>query len=135
MSNLGNKQTMALNIRNLLTVSGKSQKELCRDLGFRESTFSDWINAKTYPRIDKIEIMANYFGVTKSDLVEDNSALNTARNSIVHGPIDNELTPIFDDPDIRMLARRKIGDNPAKERKLRKMIELVLADDEDDVWI
>lgn len=27
MSNLGNKQTMALNIRNLLTVSGKSQKK------------------------------------------------------------------------------------------------------------
>lgn len=33
-------------------------------------TFSDWVNAKTYPRIDKIEMMANYFGISKSDLVE-----------------------------------------------------------------
>ena len=38
-------------------------------------TFSDWINAKTYPRIDKIELLANYFGVLKSDLVEDKSSL------------------------------------------------------------
>ncbi len=36
-------------------------------------TFSDWVNAKTYPRIDKIELMANYFGISKSDLVEDRS--------------------------------------------------------------
>ncbi|EJE4540903.1 transcriptional regulator, partial [Staphylococcus pseudintermedius] len=28
-------------------------------------------NAKTYPRIDKIELLANYFNVNKSDLVED----------------------------------------------------------------
>ena len=34
-------------------------------------TFSDWVNAKTYPRIDKIELMANYFGISKADLVED----------------------------------------------------------------
>ena len=71
MSDLGNKKTMALNIKRLLTLSGKNQKELCKDLGFRESTFSDWVNAKTYPRIDKIEMMARYFKVTKADLVEN----------------------------------------------------------------
>ena len=31
----------------------------------------DWVNAKTYPRIDKIELMANFFGIDKSDLIED----------------------------------------------------------------
>ena len=38
---------------------------------FKPSTFSDWVNAKTYPRIDKIEMLANYFGINKSDLIED----------------------------------------------------------------
>ncbi len=35
------------------------------------STFSDWVHARTYPRIDKIEAMSNYFGVSKADLVEE----------------------------------------------------------------
>ena len=71
MSNLGNKVVMAANLKKYLQRSGKSQKELCAILGFKETTFSDWMNAKSYPRIDKIEIMANYFGIQKSDLIED----------------------------------------------------------------
>jgi hypothetical protein len=29
------------------------------------------MKAKKYPRIDKIEFMANYFGINKSDLIEN----------------------------------------------------------------
>lgn len=71
MSSLGNKQIMAANIRRYLALTGKTQKEICKDLGFKEMTFSDWVNAKTYPRIDKIEKMANYFHIQKADLVEE----------------------------------------------------------------
>lgn len=35
------------------------------------TTFIDWIKAVTYPRIGKIEAMAQYFGCEKSDLIED----------------------------------------------------------------
>ena len=73
MNSLGNKAIMAANIKKYLDRTGKSQKEVCKDLGFKESTFSDWLNAKVYPRIDKIEMMANYFGIKKADLVEDSS--------------------------------------------------------------
>mgnify|MGYP002515637211 FL=1 len=45
--------------------------DVCGTLKIPMPTFSDWINAKTYPRIDKIELMANYFGIEKSDLVEE----------------------------------------------------------------
>lgn len=71
MSSLGNKQIMANNIKFYLNKSGKTQKEICKDLGIAETTFSGWVRAVTYPRIDKIEKMANYFGIEKSDLVED----------------------------------------------------------------
>lgn len=76
MSNLGNKQIMANNIRYYMHIHSVSQTEICNTLGFKMPTFSDWVNAKTYPRIDKIELMANYFGVTKADLVEDHSSLS-----------------------------------------------------------
>ncbi|MCL1951736.1 MAG: hypothetical protein FWF60_02790 [Oscillospiraceae bacterium] len=44
---------------------------MCDILGVAYTTFSDWYNGNKYPRIDKIEMMANYFGILKSDLVED----------------------------------------------------------------
>jgi len=71
MSNIGNKKTMAENLSYYIDLSGKNQKELAEIFGVAYSTFNDWVNGKKYPRIDKIEMMANYFGIQKSDLIED----------------------------------------------------------------
>lgn len=70
-NNLGNKKTMAENIKYYMDKNNKTRKDMCEALGISYMTFSDWVNAKTYPRIDKIEMMANYFGIQKADLVED----------------------------------------------------------------
>lgn len=70
MSSLGNKEVMAENLKRYVERSGKTQKELSEIFGVSTSTFNDWMKAKKYPRIDKIEIMANYFGILKSDLIE-----------------------------------------------------------------
>lgn len=71
MTNLGNKETMAKNLQYYVERSGKTQKELCEIFGVATSTFNDWMKAKKYPRIDKIEVMANYFRILKSDLIEE----------------------------------------------------------------
>ena len=71
MSQLGNKEVMAENIKTLMSQHGIDRKQLSNDLQISYTTISDWINAKTYPRIDKIELLANYFNVNKSDLVEN----------------------------------------------------------------
>ncbi len=39
----------------------------------------------------------------------------------------------FDDKDIRMLVRKSLITDPQKAKKLRQMVEIILADDEDDV--
>lgn len=67
---LGNKEIMSQNIKYYMNKFGVDRNKLCDDLGFKYMTVSDWINAKTYPRIDKIEMLADYFGVSKADLVE-----------------------------------------------------------------
>jgi len=71
MSNLGNKEVMAKNLHYYVERSGKTQKEMAEIVGVATSTFNDWMKAKAYPRIDKIEIMANYFKIMKSDLIEE----------------------------------------------------------------
>ena len=71
MSNLGNKEIFAQNLAYYLERSGRDQKEVASVVGVAPSTFNEWMKAKKYPRIDKIEILANYFGILKSDLIEE----------------------------------------------------------------
>lgn len=70
MSNIGNKEIFAKNLAYYLTRSGRDQKEVAEVLGVAPSTFNEWVKGKKYPRIDKIEMLANYFGILKSDLIE-----------------------------------------------------------------
>lgn len=71
MSNIGNKEIFARNLMYYIERSGKSQKELADMLEVATSTFNNWVKAKKYPRIDKIEMLADYFGIQKSDLIEE----------------------------------------------------------------
>lgn len=71
MSSIGNREVFAKNLAYYLDRSGKTQKELSEIVGVSKSTFNDWMKAKKYPRIDKIEIMADYFRILKSDLIEE----------------------------------------------------------------
>lgn len=65
------KEVFARNLRYYMESRGKNQKELAEIVGVSAPTMNDWLKAKKYPRIDKIEILANYFGILKSDLIED----------------------------------------------------------------
>ena len=71
MSNIGNKETMSKNLKYYIEKSGKDRKTLAEIWGFPYSTVTDWINGNKYPRIDRIEVMADYFGILKSDLIEE----------------------------------------------------------------
>jgi len=72
VSGLGNKDIMAKNLNYYLNNSSKDAADVCRDLKIATSTFSDWVNGKKYPKMDNIDRIADYFGVKKSDLIEDN---------------------------------------------------------------
>ena len=71
MSNLGNKQTFAKNLLYHVERSGKTQRDICEIIGVSPSTFNEWVKGRKYPRIDKIEMLANFFGINKSDLIEE----------------------------------------------------------------
>lgn len=90
MSNLGNKEVMAENIKRFLSISGKTRTEICSDLDIPYTTFVDWVKGNTYPRIDKIEQMANYFGVEKADLVEPKETRYVP--SLINIPLYNDIS-------------------------------------------
>lgn len=65
------RRIMAANIEYHMKRLHISRTELCKALGFKYTTVCEWLNANKYPRIDKIEALADYFGVTTADLVYD----------------------------------------------------------------
>lgn len=75
MSDLGNKEIFAKNLKYYMTINNKNRNDVCRDLDIPYTTFAEWYNGNIYPRIDKIQMLANYFDIKKSDLVEDKDKL------------------------------------------------------------
>lgn len=71
MLGLGNKAIMSKNLKRLMKENKVSAKELSKVLDFPYTTVLSWAKGENYPRIDKIEAMADYFGVLKSDLIEE----------------------------------------------------------------
>lgn len=67
---MDNKNVFASNLKRYMEVKGKTRNDISEALGISYFTVSDWVNGKKYPRMDKVEMLANYFGIQKSDLIE-----------------------------------------------------------------
>lgn len=68
---MDNKKIFASNLKKYMKLKGKTRREVCGAIGVSYFTFTDWVNGKTYPRMDKVELLARYFGILKSDLIEE----------------------------------------------------------------
>ncbi len=83
MSDLGNKEIFAKNLNYYMILNHKTRSDLARDLDVPYTTVTSWCKGEFYPRIDKLEALANYFEIRKSNLVEDNAKWNSSANSAI----------------------------------------------------
>lgn len=95
MSNIGNKEVFSKNLKWYLELKGVTQKDLAQYLGVNPSSVNDWIKGKKYPRIDKIEMIARYFGILKSDLIEDKGINKTLPQPQTLTEGENMLLDLF----------------------------------------
>lgn len=68
---MDNKNIFAENLNYYMKANGKSRRDISETLGISYYTVTDWVKGKKYPRMDKVEMLANFFGILKSDLIED----------------------------------------------------------------
>ena len=59
------------NLNRLVRDSGKTQKEIADKIGVSPQTFNTWCQGIAIPRMGKIQALADYFGVWKSDLLDE----------------------------------------------------------------
>ena len=68
---MDNKDIFATNLKRYMALNEKSRKDISEALGISYYTVTDWVKGKKYPRMDKVELLADYFGILKSDLIEE----------------------------------------------------------------
>lgn len=64
------KKIFSQNLRYYMEVNKKTQADLMKDLNLSSSTLSNWCTGLKLPRMDKVQMLADYFGINKSDLIE-----------------------------------------------------------------
>lgn len=101
MSDLGNREIFSKNLQYYMDLYNKTRMEVAKDNGISYTTLTSWLKGDNYPRIDKIEMLANYFRVNKADLIENKYANN---EPYYNDPAVTEYAQaIKDNPDLKIL--------------------------------
>ena len=59
------------NLNKYIFLSGQKQVDIAKAINVPITTFNTWANGNAIPRMGKIQKLADYFGINKSDLLED----------------------------------------------------------------
>ena len=68
---MNNKDVFARNLNRYMSENGKARRDVADAIGVSYFTFTDWIKGKKFPRMNRVEQLAKYFGIKISDLIED----------------------------------------------------------------
>ncbi len=60
------------NLHYIMEQKGITQADICRELNIPSATISNWCTGQRYPRIDKMQQLADLLGVTYSTLTTEN---------------------------------------------------------------
>ena len=92
-----------------MNIKGCKQSDIDRDLGINMSTISSWCNGVMIPRMEKIKMLADYFNINMSDLLEDDTELNN-KSYYINDDAKDIAQFLYENPDYKVLfdASRKV---------------------------
>lgn len=64
------KKIFSRNLLFYISLNGKQQIEVAKDLDINPTTLNMWCNGKSMPSVGKIQMLADYFRIGKSDLTD-----------------------------------------------------------------
>ena len=65
------REIFAKRLNYYMSINNKRQIDLVEDLRIPRATVSNWCNGKKMPEMVKIDMLAKYFNINRSDLLED----------------------------------------------------------------
>ena len=120
-----NKKIFAKNLNYYMTTNNKTQSDLVTDLNLTASTVSDWANGKKYPRVDKMQLLADYFGILKSDLTEEHETSKMTDDI----ELQEYLEELKNRSELRMLFSLTKGATKEVVEKAVRIIEALKKDE------
>lgn len=108
------------NLNYYMQINGKIQDDLVKDLGLKSSTISSWCNGQKLPRMDKIVMLSNYFGIHFSKLIEE----RRDENYFEFIAEDDAMFPLLDVGDIAIIYKQNEIDNVVYKNKGTYLIKL-----------
>lgn len=73
------REIFAENLTRLVNGSKLPQSEIAKRINVSPQTFNTWIQGKAIPRMGKIQLLADYFKIEKSDLIEERSNITISQ--------------------------------------------------------
>lgn len=71
MNELEQKRIFANNLKHYININGMQQNEFAKAIGENATTVNNWCKGISMPGLGKIQKVADYFGIGKSDLTDD----------------------------------------------------------------
>lgn len=102
MSEEDYKKIFSKNLNYFMELNDKTQIDIINDLGFNKSSVSTWCNGTRLPRMDKVDALARYFGIKRSDLIEDKTP-NQNNGYYLNKETAKVAQEIFENKDLRVL--------------------------------
>lgn len=88
------KKVFVKNIQKFLEEKNYTQKELADFVGVSNTTVNNWVNGYSMPRMNKVDLICNFFNISRSDLLEDKPpSLYDAYDNIM--PIKTKKVPLL----------------------------------------
>lgn len=84
------------NLKRIMSERNLSQTEVAEAIQVSPQTFNTWMTGKAIPRMNKLQSLADYFGVPKSSLIEEH-------HEPITDPREQLLQEAFNNPDRRIL--------------------------------
>lgn len=103
MSDEDYRRIFARNLSRYMELCNKKQADIINDLGINKSAVSTWINGTRMPRMDKVQALADYFGINKSDLLEDKGAQEEDNSYYIDEDAKELAQFLFKNPEYRVL--------------------------------
>ena len=92
------------NLRRYLSANDMTQLELAQKLGTSPQSVSSWINAKKSARMDKVDMMCQIFGCSRSDLIDEHTGTEPPQSS--PSPEEEQLLEHFN--QLNRTGREKV---------------------------
>lgn len=120
MAIVENKTVFARNLKHYIELNDVRKIEVARAVKVSSGTISDWLSERSYPRMDKIQRLAEFFRIEKSDLIEEHSF---KIQYYINRTAKNLYDELMNDPDAVITYQNLKKLSPANREIVKALIK------------